>query len=185
MLEGRMKEKFYLGSVAGITAFIAGVPHNIRNYLALIFILVTVDTITGVLGAIACRELRSSHMRQKLSAKTLQYAMFSAMGFAATILSESWIFMAVVCGGIMAAEVSSMIENLAKMQSAGVSLGPFNHAIAMLSGFFTSSHTDKGITAVETTTATVFPPRASEEPVISTTTTKVSSVGKPDRAEHD
>lgn len=168
-----MKEKFYIGSVAGIAAFVAAVPHNVRNYLALIFILVTVDTITGILGAIVCRELRSSHMRQKLFAKTLQYLMFFTVGFAATILSESYIFLVIVCSGIMASEISSMVENLSKMQQGGISLGPFNHFITMLSGFFAIERREHTTTV---TTATVIPPDLDTSPVI--TTTGVSTDGR-------
>ena len=170
-----MKEVFYVGSVAGIVAFVASIPHNIRNYLAIVFFLVIVDTVTGVLGAIACRELRSTHMRQKLAVKSMQYAMFFALGLAATILAESWVFMAAVCAGIMAAEVSSLVENLAKMQGAGVSMGPFNHAISMLSGFFTTTNSSHEV--ISTTTATVIPRGKSTsdtEPVISTNVTTIT-----------
>jgi phage-related holin len=175
MREEPMKEKFYVGSVAGIMAFVASIPHNIRNYLAIVFFLVTVDTVTGILGAIACRELRSSHMRQKLSVKALQYSMFFALGLTATILAESWMFMAVICAGIATAEVSSLVENLAKMQGAGVSMGPFNHAISMLSGFFTTTNSSHEV--ISTTTATVIPrgkSRDEAEPVISTNVTTIT-----------
>src|ERR1700761_5256599 len=113
---------FYIGSVSAFLSFMSNMPPNVRNSLAVIFVMIFVDTITGVTTAMVCKELRSLHFRQRLVVKLCQYLLIFLVGLIVTVVAKTYLTMELASTTIAASELMSIIESLVRMQRYGVKL---------------------------------------------------------------
>lgn len=171
-----MNEKFYIGSAAGLAAFVASIPHGVQNYVVLMCFAVTVDMVSGIGSAIIRGHLKSSRLWDGFFRKLLQYTASLAIGGMAVVLFESWVLLNIISGAILAREVGSVLENIILAQDPGRGMGRMGDVVEFLRGIFAVGEEKHGTVVA---TATVIPAHPETEPSISTTT--VSSINNPDR----
>ena len=100
-------------------AFLALFPHNIKLYAMVAVCMIAVDTITGVWAAAACRQLRSSTMRERLCLKLNQYLIILLFGGVMSAITESWWFLQSAFWAIISIEAFSLIESLIRIEKVG------------------------------------------------------------------
>jgi phage-related holin len=121
----------------GVVKFIIATPSSVKNGLFIVFAMITVDTITGIIASISCKEIKSTHMRQKLVMKSIQYAILLTLAFSASLLSNTWLFFGFGLCSIVSIEATSMLENLSKFQKySSANLGAISSVLNVLSGYF-------------------------------------------------
>lgn len=158
-----MQNKFAVATVTGLITLLLKAPENVKTLLFVVFMLIGFDMITAIAAAIACKSVRSSHMREKLVMKLLQYLVISAIFYSATVIAQTWYFLMAGLGVIATIEVTSMLENLVKWQKySGVNLGPVSGALMGIGQFFQTDniHAHKVLHSVS-----ILPTR-DDEPVI-------------------
>lgn len=162
-----MKETFAVGSLASLIGLLSAAPASIHTFAVVVVFLVCVDTITGVIAAAVCKEFRSSRMRQKVVVKVLQYSTLFALGYTFTIIVQAWFCLNWALGAIVAIEVGSLLENLARLRKyGGISMGPADKFINIVAQYFEVTQDTGSIT---TTTATTIPTDPAIQPTLSVT----------------
>lgn len=166
-----MHSKFAVFSFGTLIAFITAMPDNVKTFAFIAIIMVAIDTISGVITAIVCHNLKSSKMRTHLIAKTTQYTIFATCGFAFTLAIQAWFPIEFCLSAIIACEVLSMLENLEKLQQVGgANMGPAAKFIRIVGTFFEASQESVNVV----TTATVLPSEKNGEIITSTSVDNVS-----------
>lgn len=112
------------------------VPAQIEmaGMIALLFLLV--DAVTGSVVAMASGTVSSAAARRKTLAKLAQYFGIVSLGGGASLLMGVWGFYGAAIGAVVAIEALSIIENLVRLESVGVKLGPARPLLSRLSRFF-------------------------------------------------
>ena len=67
-----MDHKLFPGSMAALLGLLVAAPESFRTAATVALIFIALDTLTGTIAALACRDLRSQIMRTKLVLKLLQ-----------------------------------------------------------------------------------------------------------------
>jgi toxin secretion/phage lysis holin len=130
------KSVFAVGSFAGLMALFRGAPEYVHTWAFVAFSATCVDTLLGVAAAMACRQLRSKRMRERLTSKLIQFAIILSFGLFLTILTETYWPLGASFTALIAIEMTSMLENLVRLEQYGVPLGPASKLIQAVSNFF-------------------------------------------------
>ena len=124
------------GLVAALLAMVIHVPALVHKSAVVALGFLVLDTVTGYICAAFDRNWSSQIMRMKMVAKISQYALLLGSCAGAAILADNWSFVVAGWWAIISIEMHSNIENLVKLQSFGVNLGPVAPLLTKLSQFF-------------------------------------------------
>jgi phage-related holin len=128
--------KWVSGIMSGVVGMAAKVPHTIQDMAFVLFLLIVVDTITGVAVAGKLKVVSSRRMTDKLVSKLLAYGILIALACGGAILSDQWSVAGAGIAACMGIEVTSCLENLALLERyGGVNLGPAKPLISRLSKY--------------------------------------------------
>lgn len=121
--------KAMAGIVGSLTSAFAGVPEAIQEFMIAFMALLALDFFTGFAVAHVARSVNEFTMRTKLFAKLAQYVGLLGCAWVFQLISHSWVPVHTVMAGLCAIELTSILENVTRLQQFGRNLGP-------LSGFF-------------------------------------------------
>lgn len=139
-----MNEEKTARSVATGVGVVAGwigvahqlIPDQIEILTGVVLLLSLADMLTGLVVAAACGKVSSTQARLKAFAKFAQYLGLVCLGAGASLLTQQWGFYGAAWGCIAAIEALSVIENLVRLESVGVKLGPARPLLSKLARFF-------------------------------------------------
>lgn len=136
-----MGEKAVGGGVGAVIGSVVAqlrviTPDSIERLLLASLLLLLADFVTGVAVAAYYRRVSSHEARRRTLAKCAQYFGLVSLGAAAALLTGQWVYLAAGWGCVSAIEALSVLENLVRLQAAGVKLGPIAPALTALGKVF-------------------------------------------------
>jgi phage-related holin len=125
------------GTILAMLAVACGsIPAMVTELAIVVTIFVSLDTITGIIKAVADREVSSHTLKMRLVIKAAQYALLLGLAGGVAILAHSWMPVAAAMSALVSIESISMLENLVAMQDCGgVNLGPIRPLINWLAHY--------------------------------------------------
>lgn len=105
--------------VAALAAHMGPTPLAVKVLGGLFVLLLVVDSATGIACAAFAGQLRSRTMRSKFAAKFSQYALVVFCAFATGVIVQTWWVLHGILGMVCAAEVTSILENARRLETAG------------------------------------------------------------------
>lgn len=138
LARGSLLKTYLSVLVAIVGAIFSATPATVKDPLAVCSILVVLDGFTGAVAASVEGHFRSEMLRLKSAAKLAIYLSFGGAFWIIAYLMEAWYLLYLVAAWIGLTEVSSLRENVRRIQKAGIKLGPiglvFDGIDALLKG---------------------------------------------------
>ena len=106
------------------SAFVALTPPGLHPFVITCFVLIALDTVTGGIAAWYERRFLSHQLRVKTAGKLGIYAAFSVAFWFISLVLNAWYLMSAIIAWIGLTEVTSIKENVNRLEAVGVPLGP-------------------------------------------------------------